>query len=271
MTPLFSGAVLVAWGRSTCAADSIVTEVVTMKMMSRTRKISVSGVMLMLSKTPPPVDVCGPLIATRLSPCDCGVDQALVVDVLHRADVLNLDRKIVVEDNRNDRDRESKCRRDQRFRNTGCDDRETAGAHDRHRLECDQDSDDGAEQPDERGGGAGGREHPDVALEFEAFLVATLVVELKQVIAIQGLRARDEGMVDALRGGAARLRRLQRFVELALAELRDQRVGQLRGPRCDTPERPHPFKNYREAHDRNEQQRIGCIVALLNHPQNSKI
>ena len=54
MTPLFSGAVLVALGRSTCAADSIVTEVVTMKMISRTRKISVSGVILMSAKTPPP-------------------------------------------------------------------------------------------------------------------------------------------------------------------------------------------------------------------------
>src|SRR5258708_34305040 len=167
----------------------MVTEVVTMKMISRTRKISVSGVMLMLSKTPPPVDVCGPLIATRLSPLDWGVDQSLVVDLRHRADVLNLDREIVVEDNRDDRDRESKCGRDQRFRNTGCDDRETAGAHNGHRLERNQDSDDRAEQPDERGRGAGGREHPDVALEFEALLVAALVVELEQMIAIQRLRA----------------------------------------------------------------------------------
>ena len=55
MTPLFSGAVLVAFGRSTWAADSMVTEVVTMKMISRTRKISVSGVILMSAKTPPPL------------------------------------------------------------------------------------------------------------------------------------------------------------------------------------------------------------------------
>src|SRR5579863_1132886 len=148
MTPLFSGAVLVALGKSTCAADSIVTEVVTMKMISRTRKMSVSGVMLMLSKTPPP-DVCGPLIATRLSPLQRGVDQAVIVDVLHRVDVLNFDREVVVENDRDDRDGESECGRNQRGRNTGRDDRETASAHDRHRLERDQDADDGAEQPDE--------------------------------------------------------------------------------------------------------------------------
>src|SRR5579863_2704275 len=41
-------------GRSTCAADSIVTAVVTMKMISRTRKISVNGVMLMSENTAPP-------------------------------------------------------------------------------------------------------------------------------------------------------------------------------------------------------------------------
>src|SRR5258708_33467278 len=44
-----------ALGKSTCAADSIVTAVVTMKMISRTRKISVNGVMLMSANTPPPL------------------------------------------------------------------------------------------------------------------------------------------------------------------------------------------------------------------------
>src|SRR5271166_3655347 len=51
-----------ALGRSTCAADSIVTAVVTMKMISRTRKMSVSGVMLMSAKTPPSPPL-GPLTA----------------------------------------------------------------------------------------------------------------------------------------------------------------------------------------------------------------
>src|SRR5260370_24645908 len=60
MVPLgFSGGLVAsaggALGKSTCAADSMVTAVVTMKMISRTRKISVSGVMLISAKTPPPL------------------------------------------------------------------------------------------------------------------------------------------------------------------------------------------------------------------------
>src|SRR5271167_2874195 len=53
-----------ALGRSTCAADSIVTAVVTMKMISSTRKISVKGVILMSAKTPP-LPLLGPLTAIR--------------------------------------------------------------------------------------------------------------------------------------------------------------------------------------------------------------
>src|SRR5260370_24361694 len=52
---LSGGAACSALGKSTCAADSIVTAVVTMKMISRTRKISVSGVILMSENTPPPL------------------------------------------------------------------------------------------------------------------------------------------------------------------------------------------------------------------------
>src|SRR5208282_4728986 len=169
-----------------------------MKMISSTRKISVSGVILMSAKTPPASPPCGPLIATRLSPLKCGVDQAVVVDVLDGADVLNLDREIVVENNRDDRDGESKRRGDQRFRNTGCDDRETAGAHNCHRLERHENTNHRAEQPDERRRRARRREHPDVALELEAFLVTPLVVELEQVIAVHRLRARNQRVKDAL-------------------------------------------------------------------------
>src|SRR5277367_6501870 len=142
----------------------MVTEVVTMKMISSTRKISVSGVILMSAKTPPPLPPCGPLIATRLSPLECGVDQAVVVDVLDGADIFNLHREIVVENNRDDRDGESKRGRNQRFRNTGRDDRETAGTHDCHRLERHENTNDRAEQPDKRRRRARRRQHPDVAL-----------------------------------------------------------------------------------------------------------
>src|ERR1700684_1781845 len=105
MKPLFSGAVLVALGRSTCAADSIVTEVVTMKMINSTKKISVSGVILMSAKTPPPP--LGPLPATALRPLKRVFDQAIAVDLQKRIDVLNLDRELVEENNRDDCDCES--------------------------------------------------------------------------------------------------------------------------------------------------------------------
>src|ERR1022692_2082676 len=105
MTPLFSGEVFSASGRSIWAADSIVTEVVTMKMISSTKKISVSGVILMSAKTPP-VPPWGPLAATALPPLQRRVDQAIAVDLQKRVDVLNLDREVVVKNNRDDRNRE---------------------------------------------------------------------------------------------------------------------------------------------------------------------
>src|SRR3984893_581007 len=117
MTPLLSGEVFSAKGKSTWAADSMVTEVVTMKMISSTRKISVSGVMLMSAKTPPPP--LGPLTATALPPLQRRVDQTIAVDLQKRVNVLNLHREVVEENNRDDRDRESERRGNQRSRNTG--------------------------------------------------------------------------------------------------------------------------------------------------------
>src|ERR1700736_514531 len=119
MTPLFSGEVFSAKGRSTWAADSIVTEVVTMKMISSTKKISVSGVILMSEKTPPPP--LGPLTATALPPLQGSVDQAIAIDLQKCVDVLNLDREVVEKDNRDNRDRESERRGNQRGRNAGGD------------------------------------------------------------------------------------------------------------------------------------------------------
>jgi len=91
------------------------------------------------------------------------------------------------------------------------------------------------------------------------------------MIPVHRLRTRDEGVIDALGRRGARLRGLQRFVELALPQLRDQRVSQLRRLGSDTPQRPYAFKNYRQTDDRNEQQGIRCIIALLNHRQNSEV
>src|ERR1700683_37803 len=269
MTPLFSGEVFSANGRSTWAADSIVTEVVTMKMINSTKKISVSGVILMSAKTPPPPVV--PLTATALSPLQRGVDQAIAVDLQKRIDVLNLDREVVEENNRDDCDCESERGGDQRGRDTGGDDRESAGAHDRHRLEGNQDADHGAEQSDERCGSSCRRENPYVAVQLEGLLEASLFVELDQVIAIQRLRGGDQHVIDALRRVAARLGRLQSFVELALAKRSDQRIGELGRFGLDAGERPQAFENDRQDYHRDEQQGIRRVVTFLDHRENTEL
>src|SRR5580700_9196634 len=215
------GAVASALGKSTCAADSTVTEVVTMKMISRTRKISVSGVMLMSAKTPP-LPPFGPLAATALSPLQRCVDQTIAVDLQQRVDVLDLHREVVEEDNRDDRDCESERRGNQCFRNTGGDDRESAGAHNRHRLEGDQDSDHGAEQSDKRRRCSRGGENPYVAVELDGLLEAALLVQLDDVIAIEGLCRGDQHVIDALGRIGARLSRLQRLIELTLPKSRHE-------------------------------------------------
>src|SRR5579862_954248 len=240
-----------------------------MKMISRTRKISVSGVILMSAKTPPPP--LGPLTATGLSPLQRSVDQAIAVDLQQRIDVLDLHREVVEEDNRDDRDREAERRRDQCFRNTGGDDRESAGAHDRHRLEGDQNTDHGAEQPDEGGRRAGGGENPYVAIELDGLLEAALLVELDQMIAIQRLRGCDQHVVDALGRIAAGLGLLQCFVELALPQGGYERVREFRGLALNAHQRPDSLENNREAYHRDEEQWIGCVVALLDHRQNTEL
>ena len=88
--------------------------------------------------------------------------------------------------------------------------------HDRHRLKRDQDTDHGAEQSNERSGCTRSGEHPDVAVEFDGLLKAALLVELDQMIAIEGLCGRDQHMIDALGRIGAGLSGLQRLVELAL-------------------------------------------------------
>src|ERR1700691_3189708 len=117
MTPLFSGEVFSASGRSTWEAASMVTEVVTMKMMSRTKKMSVRGVMFICQNISPLL--LGPLTANGVSPLQRGVDETGGVDVDRSVDVVDLDREVVVENDRYDRDRQSQRGRNQRLRDAG--------------------------------------------------------------------------------------------------------------------------------------------------------
>src|ERR1700688_5012671 len=114
MTPLFSGEVFSASGRSTWEAASMVTEVVTMKIISSTRKMSVSGVMFICQNISPPLP--GPLTANGLSPLQRGVDQASGIDMDGGVDVVDLDREVVVENDRDDRDCQSQRGRNQRIK-----------------------------------------------------------------------------------------------------------------------------------------------------------
>src|SRR5215831_4227587 len=204
-------------------------------------------------------------MAMRLPPLERRVDQAIGVDVEDGVDVLNLDREVVVENNRDDRDRQTKRGGNQRFGDPGRDDRETAGAHDRHRLERDQKADHGAEQPDEGGGCAGGGEHPDVALEFQTFLVAALVIEIDQMFTVERLRCGNQRVIYAFRRVRARLGCLKRLVELATAQLRNQGIRSPCGPGSDSPQCPEALKNDRQTYYGDEQQRVCRVVTLLYH------
>src|SRR4029077_14680076 len=104
-TPLFSGVVSPASGRLTRAADSTATDVVTMKMMRRTRKMSVSGVMLISQNIPPPP--VGELIAIGLFPLDCGIDQTGGAYMDRGVDPFDALGEIVVENDGYDRDGEA--------------------------------------------------------------------------------------------------------------------------------------------------------------------
>src|SRR5260370_41009521 len=102
MTPLFSGEVFSAVGKSICVADSTATDAVTIKMISRTRKISVSGVMLISQNIPPWPR--GALMANDGSPGDGRVDQAGRADMDSRIDAFDFLGKIVIENDRDNRD-----------------------------------------------------------------------------------------------------------------------------------------------------------------------
>src|SRR5260370_4930872 len=102
MTPLFSGEVFSAVGKSICVADSTATDAVTIKMISSTRKISVRGVMLISQNIPPWPR--GALMATDASSGDRRIDQARGANMNRRVNPLDLLRKVVVENDRDNRD-----------------------------------------------------------------------------------------------------------------------------------------------------------------------
>src|SRR5581483_1258502 len=133
--PRDSDWVATALGRLTLPPDSIIAELVIMKMISSTRKISVSGVMLIsatmseLSSLPPSGVIAMIFLDAH------GLDDLADLDAKQTVDGRDAGLKIIVEDDRDDRHAEAERGRHQRFGNTGGDHRKAAGAGDRHAFE----------------------------------------------------------------------------------------------------------------------------------------
>src|SRR5262245_60459530 len=160
ITPRVSWSSGAALGRSTSAAGFTMAEVVIMKMMSNTRKTSVSGVTLISATMWPrvcalPNAMCPPTGGHRFQH-PCAADAQGGVDALHP--VL----QVVVEDERHDADGETEGGRDQGLGDAAGHHAEAAGAGERHAVEGADDAEHRAEQPDERRRRADGAEHPEV-------------------------------------------------------------------------------------------------------------
>src|SRR5437660_12768522 len=78
-------------------------------------------------------------------------------------------------------------------------------------------------------------------------------------------------MEDAVGRGVAGFGALQGLVEFALAQWADQCVGSLGGAGADSAQRPQAFEDDGQADDRDEDQRVRCIVALLDHLNNAEL
>src|SRR5687768_4058354 len=157
-----------ACGRFTCSPCCIIGAV-TMKMISSTSITSTSGTTLISESEvatypprprrprpdPPESCFCTEGIISRrstgLREVALGDVQELEREVVHLGgEVLHPVREVVVEIHRRDRREEPRRRRNQRFGDTGGDDRKARGTGGADPLEGDDDAPDGAEQADER-------------------------------------------------------------------------------------------------------------------------
>src|SRR5437867_11644310 len=93
-------------GRLILAPDSTMAALVTMKMISRTRKMSVSGVMLISERIGERARFFRLPSAIRLSPQVNGVEHAVGGDGQRRFDALDAGLEVVVEDDRQNGDAE---------------------------------------------------------------------------------------------------------------------------------------------------------------------
>src|SRR4051794_1429922 len=128
------------------------TELVTMKMIRSTRKISVSGVMLISAMMAPSENSSAPvLMATRAAlHARKHFDDLLALDLDQENQAVPAGLKRVIGHDRDHRDDDAGRGGDQRFGDPGRDHCKTARARARHLLEGSQNPDDRTEETDER-------------------------------------------------------------------------------------------------------------------------
>src|SRR5262245_17848785 len=173
ITPRVSWSSGAALGRSTSAAGFTMAEVVIMKMISRTRNTSVSGVML-ISATMWPRRCALPNAMVSPSRFEC-LDEARAADLQRRVDPLHACLEVVVEHHRQDADGEAERRGNERLGDAAGDDREAARPGDRHRVERPDDAHHRAEEADERRRRRDRAEHPEVRSRALRLLELALV------------------------------------------------------------------------------------------------
>src|SRR5262245_21863498 len=138
-----------AFSGSCTSSGFIMAEVVIMKMISRTRNTSVSGVMLMsamMRRCLPRVPLLPIAIATLGAE---RFEQAGAADAQRGVDLLHARLEEVVEHDRCDADGQAEGRRDQRLRDAGRDHAEAPRARQRHGVKGANDADHRPEEPDE--------------------------------------------------------------------------------------------------------------------------
>src|SRR4029077_6748228 len=148
MMPLVSVSSSAALGRSTSAAGFTIAEVVIMKMMSSTRKTSVSGVTLISATMWPRVCALNSAIGPprRCHP----LEEPRAPDAQRAVDPFDAVLQVVVEDERHDPDGEAERGGDQRLRDAPRHHPEASRPDQRHAVEGAHDPDHRPEETDER-------------------------------------------------------------------------------------------------------------------------
>src|SRR4029453_18822856 len=182
----------------------IMAEVVIMKMISRTRNTSVSGVTL-ISAMMPRLRPAGLLSAMRSPARRDGFQHAPAADAQRGVDAVHARLEVVVEDDREDADGQAERGGDEGLRDASGHHREAAGAGERDGVERADDAHHGAEEPDERRCRPDGAEHPEVRARALHLLEAAFGGDALELGHGHAVLTLDQVGVDAARRAGAML------------------------------------------------------------------